>query len=451
MDITRNRDAELAAIGTALMDRPCAVQLAALPADAFTAADTRSAHDAIRSLIASGAVPDLVTVASCMYKDLANPEQTLVQAMQLGVGPAHYGQYEGLILECFKRRTLVDVGSRLLQGAASAGESPDSLAAEATALITGANGPGGSISMHEALMSLAESIDNAGKGRCTTGIADFDRLTGGIRGGKLIVLGARPGIGKTALSIAMATHVARHAGHVLFVSLEMDEAELAARIVAAEKGIDVQELESGRLSQESLDKLLPAYAELDSLPMHFSLQAYTPSQIRRDAVALQNRCGLAMIVVDYIQLMHSDRKHNSRYEEVSEISRELKLMAMDLGVPVLALTQFNRNSESSTGGKAERRKPQISEAKDSGSIEQDANMFIVHWTPPEPPADSEVFNDYSECLFNGWEWQFLSVDKNRQGRTGQISIAFDKPHMRFICFDRRKPTKAPKQEAMQWT
>lgn len=153
---------------------------------------------------------------------------------------------------------------------------------------------------------------------------------------------------------------------------------------------------------------------------------------------MQNKGGLAMIMVDYIQLMRADGRYNSRYEEVSAISRELKRMAMDLGVPILALTQFNRNSETSVGGKAEKRKPQMSEAKESGSIEQDANMFIVQWTPPEPmDQGSDFWEDFHTCQLNGWEWQLLSVDKNRQGRTGAISVGFDKPHMRFMSIDRR--------------
>ena len=153
---------------------------------------------------------------------------------------------------------------------------------------------------------------------------------------------------------------------------------------------------------------------------------------------MQSRQGLSMIVIDYIQLMSADGRHQSRYEEVSAISRELKRMAMDLGVPVLALTQFNRNSETSVGGKAEKRKPQMSEAKESGSIEQDANLFLIQWAPPVPTDQgSDAWEDYHACEINGWEWQILSVDKNRQGRTGFFSLAFDKPHMRFMCLDRR--------------
>lgn len=438
MDTTRNRSAELAIIGTALQDKPCAVNLSALPEDAFAHPDTAAAHRAIKRLIARGAVPDLITVSDEMRQDEAEPEMMLVDAMQQGFIPSLYGQYEALLLESRKRRILLSAGTALVQGATNPGESMDALTSTALEALQSSSGSMASTDMRHALEALMEALESSGKGRCTTGIAELDRLTGGFRGGKLVVLGARPGVGKTALALWMAVHTARHTGPVLIVSLEMDEAELMTRIAASESGVDVQAMETGKLESDEWDRLTASYGELDRLPIRISTRATTPLQIRREAAAMQSRQGLAMIVVDYIQLMRADGRHQSRYEEVSAISRELKRLAMDLGVPVLALTQFNRNSETSLGGKAERRKPQMSEAKESGSIEQDANMFLIQWAPPVPTDQgTDAWEDYHACEVNGWEWQILSVDKNRQGRTGFFSLAFDKPHMRFMCLDRR--------------
>jgi replicative DNA helicase len=137
--------------------------------------------------------------------------------------------------------------------------------------------------------------------------------------------------------------------------------------------------------------------------------------------------------VDYLQLVRSDGKHTSRYEEVSEISRELKLLAMDLGVPVIALTQFNRMSEGGNGTK--KRAPTMAEAKDSGSIEHDANIFLVQWAPDDPGNDPYAKQAMQICEARGWEWQQLIVEKNRQGRTGLINIGFDKAHMTFQNLD----------------
>lgn len=438
MQTTSNRAAELAILGTALQDKPCAVQLSALPEDAFAHPDTAAAHRAIKRLVARGLTPELICVSEEMRQDVPEPETMLIEAMQQGFIPSLYGQYEGLVLEARKRRILYDAGTLLVQGATNPGESADALSQAAMDALQSSSGSMSSTDMRHALEAFMASLDGAGTGRCSTGIADLDRLTGGFRGGKLVILGARPGVGKTALALWMAVHTARHTGPVLIVSLEMDEAELLTRIAAQESGVDVQDMETGKLQGEDWDRLTASYGELDRLPIRIATRSSTPLQIRREAAAMQGRTGLAMIVVDYIQLMRADGRHQSRYEEVSAISRELKRMAMDLGVPVLALTQFNRNSETSVGGKAERRKPQMSEAKESGSIEQDANLFLIQWEPPEPTEQgSPEWEDFHTCQFNGWTWQILSVDKNRQGRTGFCSLAFDKPHMRFRCMDRR--------------
>ena len=287
-------------------------------------------------------------------------------------------------------------------------------------------------------MALYDSIEGAKKGRCYTGIADLDRLTGGFRGGKLIILGARPGVGKTALALQMAEHVATHCAPVLIVSLEMDSVEVMGRIAARRCGVDVQRMETGDMEPEDWAALARAVPELSQLPVRIAERADTPALIRREAAAMLYGSGLGMIVVDYLQLLHGDGRYASRTEEVGAISRELKRMAMDLGVPVLAMTQFNRLSEGGVGGKAERRKPQMSESKDSGSIEQDANMFLTLWQPPDPSSENEAaFRAWRYCEGAGVSWMALHVDKNRQGRTGCMFLGFDKPRMTFACLDTR--------------
>lgn len=141
-------------------------------------------------------------------------------------------------------------------------------------------------------------------------------------------------------------------------------------------------------------------------------------------------------MIDYLQLMRSDEKLKSRYEEVSAISREIKLLAMDLHVPVLAMTQFNRQSEG--GNRQKKVMPTMAEAKDSGSIEQDANIFMVQYAPDEPDRMNEDWQTYHMCQANGWEWQVLKIEKNRQGRTGAFSMAFDKPRMTFRTIDTKE-------------
>lgn len=436
MDVTRNRDAELAMIGICLNDRPNAVRLAALPDGIFSALDTQAAHRAIRKLLSDGVTPDMITVDRAMQAEVENPVSMLADALCMGILRSQYEKYEALLYDCYKRRIAIDAATQLLRGANDPGENIDALMTQSIDAVRSMHGSATSVSMSEALEALFDEMNKGGKDRCQTGIANLDRLTGGIQKGNLVVIGARPGVGKTALALAMATHVALHTGPVLFVSMEMSETEIAARVCAAASKLDLEKISTGKLNDAEWGLFVPAAGELSKMPMRLDTRARTPSQIRREAVAMQNGKGLSMIVVDYMQLLHTDRRNESRYQEVSEVSRELKLMAMDLNVPIVVLTQFNRESEKTFGSTQERRKPKMSEAKDSGSIEQDANIFLTQWEPSAPTEEgTREWNDYHTCEFNGWTWQVLEVEKNRQGRTGRISMAFDKAHMAFYCLE----------------
>lgn len=431
MNILQNRDAEIAVIGAAMNSLSCARQLADLPADMFSHADTVAAHKAVQRLLARKEKIDLITLEAETGKE-CECASMLIKAQLDGYTTTMWGQWVALLDDARKRRSVIAAATDAINAARDPGEKPETLAAKLSAAGKVTETGSVSIGMAEALARLMETFGDNRKS-CQTGIARFDRLTGGIRGGKLIVIGARPGVGKTALALSMGKHVAQHTGGVLVVSLEMSEEEIMARLYASESGVDVQELESGKLSEESYATLATCGPLLAALPMRIATRCTTPLQIRRESVRMQENGGLSLVIVDYLQLVRSDGKHSSRYEEVSEISRELKLLAMDLGVPVIALTQFNRQSEA--GGGREKRAPTMSEAKDSGSIEQDANIFLVQWAPDRPGDDPYAQQALQICEAKGWEWQQLIVEKNRQGRTGKINIGFDKAHMTFQNLD----------------
>ena len=438
MNCLQNRDAELAILGLCMEDQSCAVQVSALPPDIFASRDTQAVHRAVQRIVQKGEKPDIITLIAEVTADIPEPHQLLMECSQAGFAPSMYGQYLGILDECRKRRLMQIQGTELLKAANDPAASPDAVADAAVNAFRCDSAANSSITAAQGLQQLWENIENAKKDRCYTGLADFARMTGGFRGGKLIILGARPGVGKTALALQIATYTATHCAPVLIVSLEMDGAEIMSRIAAARSGVDVQRMETGDFTDDDWSDLARAMPEASRLPMRIATHATTPALIRKEASAMKYSQGLGMIVVDYIQLLHSSQKVTSRYEEVSEISRDLKQLAMDLGVPVLALTQFNRQSESGTGGKAEKRKPQMSESKESGSIEQDANMFLTLWEPAEPSGDNEyAFRTWKACCDLGVAWMALHVDKNRQGRTGYIYLGFDKPHMTFRCIDVR--------------
>lgn len=436
MDVMQNLDAERAILGLAMQDSACAQNVAAMEEGLWTDSAHRAVQRAIRRMVQRGDKIDLVSLCAECACDVQEPEAMLIDCASRGISPVMMPQYESILQGCKRRRNLAAVSQEIAALCADPSADPDALAQHAASELTQGAADCRAIDMPGALMQFVDAIDNAKTGRVYTGLAALDRLTGGLRGGKMVVLGARPGVGKTALALQMAVHAARHTGPVLLVSLEMDAAEIVSRMVAAESGIDLQALESGELTDEQAKRASACYPAISALPIRMAQNTSTPMQVRREAMAMKNSCGLSMVVIDYLQLMRSDEKMKSRYEEVTAISREIKLLAMDLHVPILALSQFNRQSEGGYGKK--KSMPTMAEAKDSGAIEQDANLFLVQYAPEEPAEEGPDWQAYHMCKANGWEWQVLKVEKNRQGRTGAIPMAFDKSRMNFKTIDTKE-------------
>ena len=436
MDVMQNLDAERAILGLAMQDSACAQAVAAMEEGLWTDSAHRAVQRAIRRMVQRGDKIDLVSLCAECACDVQEPEAMLMDCLSRGISPVMLPQYESILQGCRRRRNLAAVSQEIAALCADPSADPDALAQHAASQLTQGAADCRAIDMPGALMQFVDAIDNAKTGRVYTGLAALDRLTGGLRGGKMVVLGARPGVGKTALALQMAVHAARHTGPVLLVSLEMDAAEIVSRMVAAESGVDLQALEAGELTEEQAKRASACYPAISALPIRMAQNTSTPMQVRREAMAMKHSGGLSMVVIDYLQLMRSDEKMKSRYEEVTAISREIKLLAMDLHVPILALSQFNRQSEGGYGKK--KSMPTMAEAKDSGAIEQDANLFLVQYAPEEPAEDGPDWQAYHMCKANGWEWQVLKVEKNRQGRTGAIPMAFDKARMNFKTIDTKE-------------
>ena len=436
MDVMQNLDAERAILGLAMQDSACAQNVAAMEEGLWTDSAHRAVQRAIRRMVQRGDKIDLVSLCAECACDVQEPEAMLIDCASRGISPVMMPQYESILQGCKRRRNLAAVSQEIAALCADPSADPDALAQHAASELTQGAADCRAIDMPGALMQFVDAIDNAKTGRVYTGLAALDRLTGGLRGGKMVVLGARPGVGKTALALQMAVHAARHTGPVLLVSLEMDAAEIVSRMVAAECGVDLQALEAGELTDEQAKRASACYPAISALPIRMAQNTSTPMQVRREAMAMKHSGGLSMVVIDYLQLMRSDEKMKSRYEEVTAISREIKLLAMDLHVPILALSQFNRQSEGGYGKK--KSMPTMAEAKDSGAIEQDANLFLVQYAPEEPAEEGPDWQAYHMCKANGWEWQVLKVEKNRQGRTGAIPMAFDKARMNFKTIDTKE-------------
>lgn len=241
-----------------------------------------------------------------------------------------------------------------------------------------------------------------------TGFTDLDRLLGGLNKSDLIIIAARPGMGKTSLQNAMAlTAALKHGKRIAMFNLEMSGEQLVQRMIAAETKIDSQRLRRGQLAEQEMPIFLEAVGRLSETRIFIDdTPSITPNQLRTKCRRLYAEHGLDMVMIDYLQLMQAERSTNNRVQEISEISRALKGLARELNVPVLAAAQLSRAVEQ----RAEKR-PVLSDLRDSGSIEQDADivMFIYR---------DDYYNDASERP-NIAE---LNIAKHRNGPTGSVDL-----------------------------
>ncbi len=253
-----------------------------------------------------------------------------------------------------------------------------------------------------------------------TGFYDLDRMTAGFQGGDLIVLAARPSMGKTALAINIAEHVALHEGlPVAVFSMEMGAAQLAVRIVGSIGRIDQSHLRTGKLTDEEWPRLTEAIEKLRNISLHIDESAgLTSSELRANARRLARQCGqLGLIVVDYLQLMSgSTSSDENRATELGEISRGLKMLAKELKCPVLALSQLNRSVETRPD-----KRPMMSDLRESGAIEQDADIIMFIYRDDYYTKEASKEPGVAEVI----------IAKQRNGPTGVVKLAFLKPITKF--------------------
>jgi replicative DNA helicase len=254
-----------------------------------------------------------------------------------------------------------------------------------------------------------------------TGLAGLDKILLGFQPGTLNILGARPAMGKSALALGIAVHVARNSGKpVLFFSLEMGSAELVQRILASEAGVDSAVLRSGRPTPNDWTKIGHAVGRLDVPLIIDDSPGTSVGAIRAKARRTLSRQGdLSLIVIDYLQLMGGDGRPENRQLEVSEISRKLKLLAREFKIPILALSQLSRGLEARTD-----KRPTLSDLRESGALEQDADVVMFLYR-------DEVYNPDNKDELGAAE---LSISKHRAGPLGKVRLAWLGAYTRFENF-----------------
>jgi replicative DNA helicase len=385
-------------------------------------------------------------------------------AQLTGSGAAVIGarDFAAQIYDLALLRALVGVGRDLVESALDTSEEVAPLAqiekAESelykVAEEGGAEGKAKSFSeASKEALRVAEAALNSGGGLSgiTTGLSELNGRMGGLHRSDLIVLAGRPGMGKTSLATNIACSAAsrylkdaadgiepeRSAGAaVAFFSLEMSGDQLATRILAEQSGIPGEQIRSGKISRNEFKEFARAADELNSLPLYIDdTPALTIAAIRARARRLKRQKGIGMVVVDYLQLLQGTGKNGNnenRVQEISEISRGLKQLAKELHVPVLALSQLSRAVE-----QREDKRPQLSDLRESGSIEQDADIVLFvyredYYLASKQPADDHPdFSKWKEDMERAYGRAELIVAKQRHGATGKVRLKFDSRITKF--------------------
>jgi replicative DNA helicase len=277
--------------------------------------------------------------------------------------------------------------------------------------------------LHEELDKLHRlSIEGTSLTGAPSGFKDLDEITGGFQPGNLIIIAARPAMGKSALVCNIAENAAvEHGRPVALFSLEMAEAELAQRFVASQARIKGEELRKGRVKEERWPKILKASQRLAAAPLWVDDSSDVGMlEIRAKARRLHSQCenGLGLIIIDYLQLMRTDSRYDSRVTAVGELSRGLKILARELGVPVIALSQLSRAVETRPD-----KRPQLSDLRESGNLEQDSDLVMFIYR-------DEYYNEDSERPGEA----DLIIAKHRNGAVGKVTLTFQKEYPKFMNY-----------------
>lgn len=424
-----NLEAEESLLGAMLLSRDAiAVAVERCSGEDFYKPSHGHIFDAVTALYAEGEPADPVTVAEALRRasllEAIGGPSILVSLQSNTPAISNAARYAQIVEEHALLRRLIGVAHEIAEVGYSL---PDDVAAavdRCEAMVFGIGERRSTDSVATLRELLAESLDHLerlfDRGEAITGVPtgfnDLDEHLAGLQPSNLVVVGARPSMGKTAFALGIASHAAMAGIQVLFFSLEMNHLEIAQRVLCAEARVDASRLRNGRLAESDWPKISHAIGRIGNAPLSIDDNPnLTVMDIRAKARRMKSREGLGLVVVDYLQLMTGRNQAENRQVEISEISRGLKILARELAVPVVALSQLSRNLEARSD-----KRPMLADLRESGAIEQDADvvMFIYR---------DEVYN--SESADRGTAEVIIS--KHRNGPTGVVQLAFVANYARF--------------------
>ncbi len=432
-------EAEQAVLGSILLDPACITQVLILvKPDYFYLPQHKAIFTIMQEIDALGGKIDPLIVLEKLRNDKvyddAGGKQYLLQLTQIVPSTENVEAYSNIIREKYYIRSLINVSRNIIDEASSSTEQADTLLESAEQQIYDirqgrvSKGPTkiGDIIVNEVydkLQKLSSADKDKYKGY-TTGFTDLDKAITGLNRSDLLIIGARPAMGKTSLALNLARNTALMGKKkVLFFSLEMTKEQLAQRVLSTEARVESTKMRTGNISGDEWSKLATATALLSNCELYFDdTSNMTVSEMKSRIRRLRD---VDAVFVDYLQLMKSGTRVESRVQEVSEITRNLKLMAKDLNIPVVVLAQLARSTE----GRGKSHKPQLSDLRESGSIEQDADIVIMLYRDEYYASEKgEGPDDMERPAVN--EAEFI-IAKNRHGPTTTVKVAWNGDYTLF--------------------
>ncbi|MBO9998638.1 MAG: replicative DNA helicase [Cyanobacteria bacterium SID2] len=425
----QNIEAEEAILGGILLD-PEAINRVAelLSAEAFYINAHQIVYQAMLALHSQGQPTDLISVTAWLSDrellDKMGGQSKLVQLVDRTISAVNIDQYAALVMDKYFRRQLIQASQEIHQlgyEMATPLETVLDRAEQKIFNITQKRPQQDLIPIFETLIHTFQEIEIQHETQAQPGVLsgfyDLDAMTGGFQPSDLIIVAGRPSMGKTAVSLNIAHNIANaYRFPVAIFSLEMSKEQLVQRLLASEAGIESNRLRAGRVSQNEWEPLSRALASLSEIPIFIDDTAnVTVTEIRSKCRRLQAEQGqpLGLILLDYLQLMEGSG--DNRVQELSRITRSLKGLARELNVPVIALSQLSRGVEARTN-----KRPMMSDLRESGSIEQDADLIVMLY------RDEYYFPDTPDRGITE-----MIVTKHRNGPTGVVKLLFDPQYTRF--------------------
>ncbi|HET7586287.1 MAG TPA: replicative DNA helicase [Gemmatimonadaceae bacterium] len=438
-----SEEAEQAVLGAMLMDTDAVLRAAEIVDDTmFYREGHRRIFRALVALSERGEVADTLLLAEELKRrgelDASGGKDYLGVLLEAVSTAANVEYHARIVREKALLRRLIETSTSIVADAFEARQSAAELLDEAEHRIFDVSqqrGERGFTRIKELMWPTMERIEQLQRGGKTitgvpSGFGDLDEMTSGFQPADLIIVAARPSMGKTAFILNVAQYAAiEHNIPIAVFSLEMSKEALVQRMLTAEARVDGQKLRKGMLRDDDFPRMARAAGILSAAPIWIDDTAgITLLEIRSKARRLKADAGVGMVVVDYLQLIAGPSNVESRQQEISHISRSLKALAKELGVPVVALSQLSRAPEQRTG---DHKRPQLSDLRESGAIEQDADlvMFLYRQEMYDGPVDKD-----GNSLEGRAE---VIVGKQRNGPTGIVNLYFHKAYTRFESYSAR--------------